>query len=46
MDSHLEKQFRERTVELGNSGDPSALPELSELLRSPADYKIGMLKKQ
>lgn len=44
MDSHLEKQFRERAV--GNSGDPSALPELSELLRSPADYKIGMLKKQ
>jgi len=36
MDSKLEKQFREQAMELGNSGDPSALPELSELLRSPA----------
>ncbi|MDF7808464.1 hypothetical protein P4E94_13510 [Pontiellaceae bacterium B12219] len=36
MDSKLEKQFRERAVELGNSGDPNALPELTELTRSPA----------
>jgi len=36
MDSKLEKQFRERAVELGNSGDPSALPELVELTHSPA----------
>ncbi|MCK4563555.1 MAG: HEAT repeat domain-containing protein [Verrucomicrobia bacterium] len=36
MDSKLEKQFRERAVELGNSGDPAALPELAELVRSPA----------
>lgn len=35
MDSKLEKQFRERAVELGNSGDPSALPELVELTHSP-----------
>jgi HEAT-like repeat len=36
MDTKLEKQFRERAVELGNSGDPSALPELIELTRLPA----------
>lgn len=36
MHSKLEKQFRERAVELGNSGDPAALPELVELTRSPA----------
>ena len=36
MNSKLEKKFRERAVELGNSGDPSALPELTELTRSPA----------
>jgi hypothetical protein len=36
MDKKLEKQFRERAVELGNSGDPAALPELVELTRSPA----------
>lgn len=36
MDTKLEKQFRERAVELGNSGDPSALPELVEMIRSPA----------
>lgn len=36
MDSKLEKQFRERAVELGNSADPSALSELIELTRSPA----------
>lgn len=35
MDRNIERQFRERAVELGNSGDPSALPELSELTRSP-----------
>ncbi len=35
MDSKLEKRFRERAVELGNSGDPSALTELIELTRSP-----------
>ncbi|MCF6267384.1 MAG: HEAT repeat domain-containing protein [Desulfuromusa sp.] len=36
MNAKLEKQFRERAVELGNSGDPAALPELVELARSPA----------
>lgn len=36
MDQVLEKRFRERAVELGNSGDPSALPELVGLTRSPA----------
>lgn len=36
MHKKLEKQFRERAVALGNSGDPSALPELVELTRSPA----------
>lgn len=36
MHSKLEKQFRERAVELGNSGDPAVLPELVELTRSPA----------
>jgi len=36
MDSKLEKRFRDRAVELGNSGDPAALPELAELTRSPA----------
>jgi hypothetical protein len=36
MDSKLEKQFRERAVELGNSGDPNALPELIELTHAPA----------
>jgi len=35
MDKKLEKQFRERAVELGNSGDPSALPELMGLTQSP-----------
>jgi hypothetical protein len=35
MDNKLEKHFRERAVELGNSGDPSALPELMGLTRSP-----------
>jgi len=35
MDKKLEKQFRERAVELGNSGDPFALPELMGLTRSP-----------
>ena len=34
MDNKLEKRFRERAVELGNSGDPSALPELMGLTRS------------
>jgi hypothetical protein len=36
MDSKLEKQFRERAVELGNSGDPNALSELIELTHAPA----------
>lgn len=35
MDQKLEKRFRERAVELGNSGDPAALPELIGLTRSP-----------
>jgi len=35
MDKKLEKRFRERAVELGNSGDPAALVELIELTRSP-----------
>jgi hypothetical protein len=35
MDKRLEKGFRERAVELGNSGDPSALPELIGLTQSP-----------
>jgi hypothetical protein len=35
VDNKLEKHFRERAVELGNSGDPSALPELMGLTRSP-----------
>jgi len=35
MHQKLEKQFRDRAVELGNSGDPAALPELVELTRSP-----------
>lgn len=36
MDTKSEKRFRERAVDLGNSGDPSALPELVELTGSPA----------
>ena len=36
MHKTLEKKFRERAVEFGNSGDPVALPELVELTRSPA----------
>jgi HEAT repeat protein len=35
MHPKLEKQFRERAVALGNSGDPAVLPELVELTRSP-----------
>ncbi|HEU4341013.1 MAG TPA: HEAT repeat domain-containing protein [Candidatus Binatia bacterium] len=35
MDKNLEKRFRERAVELGNSGDPSTLPELMGLTQSP-----------
>ncbi|MCL7489411.1 MAG: HEAT repeat domain-containing protein [Desulfobulbaceae bacterium] len=35
MHPKLEKKFRERAVELGNSGDPAVLPELVELTRSP-----------
>ena len=35
MDKKLEKRFRERAVELGNSGDPAALAELIELTCSP-----------
>jgi hypothetical protein len=35
MDKKLEQQFRQRAVDLGNSGDPAALPELVELSRSP-----------
>lgn len=36
MHPKLEKQFRERAVALGNSGDPSALPELAGLTKSPS----------
>lgn len=36
MHRELEKQYRERAVELGKSGNPEALPELIELTRSPA----------
>ncbi len=36
MDRNLEKQHRERAVELGRSGDPSALPELITLTQFPA----------
>ena len=36
MDEKLEKHFRDRAVALGNSGDPSVLPELVELTRLPA----------
>lgn len=35
MHPKLERKFRERAVEPGNSGDPAALPELTELTRSP-----------
>lgn len=35
MDKKLEQQFRQRAVDLGNSGDPAALPELAQLARSP-----------
>jgi hypothetical protein len=36
MHAHLEKQHRERAVALGNSSDPSSLPELVGLTRSPS----------
>lgn len=36
MDPKLEKRFRERAVEMGNSGDPSVLPELAGLTQSPS----------
>ncbi|HAS84229.1 MAG TPA: hypothetical protein DCS43_16510, partial [Verrucomicrobia bacterium] len=36
MDHNLEKQRRERAVELGRIGDPASLPELIELTRFPA----------
>ena len=36
MHPKLEKQFRERAVELGNSGDPTAMPELAGLAKSPS----------
>ncbi|MFA7369592.1 MAG: HEAT repeat domain-containing protein, partial [Kiritimatiellales bacterium] len=36
MDRNLEKQKRERAVELGRSGDPAVLPELIELVGFPA----------
>jgi hypothetical protein len=35
VDKNLEKKFRERAVALGNSGDPTVLPELIELTRLP-----------
>ncbi len=35
MDRKLEKQFRDRAVELGNSADPAVLPELVDLTCSP-----------
>jgi hypothetical protein len=36
MHPKLEKQIRERAAELGNSGDPAALPKLAALSCSPA----------
>jgi hypothetical protein len=36
VDRNLEKQRRERAVELGNFGNPASLPELIELTRFPA----------
>ena len=36
MHKQIEKQHKKRAVELGNSGDPNALPELIEFLSSPA----------
>jgi hypothetical protein len=36
VDRNLEKQRRERAVELGRSGEPAALAELIELTRFPA----------
>lgn len=36
MDRNLEKQRRERAVELGRTGDPAALPELIVLTQFPA----------
>ncbi len=36
MHPKLEKQFRERAVELGNAGDPAGLPELAGLAHSPS----------
>lgn len=36
MDRNLVKQHRDRAVELGRSGNPSTLPELITLTRSPA----------
>jgi hypothetical protein len=36
MDRSLEKERRERAVELGKSGNPDALPELIELSKCPA----------
>lgn len=36
MDRNLEKQKRERAVELGKAGDPATLPELIELTLFPA----------
>ncbi len=35
MDKKLEQQFRQRAVDLGNSGDSAALPELIQLCNSP-----------
>lgn len=36
MDKQIQKQHKNRAVELGNSGNPNALPELIELAASPA----------
>jgi hypothetical protein len=35
MDRKLEEKFRKRAVDLGNCGNPDALPELAELCRLP-----------
>ena len=35
MDPKIEEKFRQRAVELGNTGDPSALPELIQLAQAP-----------
>ena len=50
MHKQIEKQHKNRAVELGNSGDPDALPEYDVYVEywgmDTTDYKIGMMKKQ